>query len=137
MDWITDKIAIGNYLDAKNVELISKEKIASILSLDGTLLGVAAKELGVKRIEVRKLQDNADNHPDTFLVAVRMLQKMVLDSPPVMVQCHAGRSRSVILVAAFFMISTGMTSEEAIAKVSTKREIGITPGLEKMLSFVG
>src|SRR5580704_14351230 len=118
MDWITDKIAIGNYLDAKDSELISKEKIASILSLDGGLLGMKPQELGVRRIETNKLEDNSKNHPETFLAAVRLLQKMVLDSSPVMVQCHAGRSRSVIVVAGFLMASSGITAKEAIAKVA-------------------
>jgi len=34
MDWITDEIAIGNYLDALDVGMIRREGIASALSLD-------------------------------------------------------------------------------------------------------
>ena len=35
MDWITDQIAIGNYLDAQDLELLRREGIAPILCLDG------------------------------------------------------------------------------------------------------
>src|SRR5262245_18903366 len=106
MDWITDKIAIGNYLDARNVQLISDEKISSILCLDGELAGIKPKDLGVRRIEIKRLQDNSGNHPDAFITTVKVLQNMVLTASPVMVQCHAGRSRSVIVVAGFLMAST-------------------------------
>jgi hypothetical protein len=33
MDWITDEIAIGDWRDAQNAELLSQESIWSILSL--------------------------------------------------------------------------------------------------------
>jgi hypothetical protein len=136
MDWITDHIAIGNYLDVRDKELIAKEKFASVLSLDGSLLGVKPENLGVRKIESKKLEDNSGNSREDFLGAVRTLQKLVFDVPPVLVQCHAGKSRSVIVVAGFFMSSSGISAKEAIAKVAAKREIGITPGVEKLLSFI-
>jgi len=136
VDWITDNIAIGNYLDARNEELLSTQKIASILSLDGGLAGIEPKKLGVRRIEIRKLHDGAENHPEAFLSTLRVLHKLVLESPPVMVQCHAGRSRSIILVAGFLMMTHGLTSKQAIEQVASKREIGITPGIEKLLDYI-
>ncbi|EEF60449.1 dual specificity protein phosphatase family protein [Pedosphaera parvula] len=136
MDWITDKIAIGNSLDAKNVELLKKEGVKSILSLDGTPAGIEPKELGVKRIVIRKLQDGLQNQPAEFLDAVNELKRLVVETGPVLVQCRAGRSRSVILVAAYFMRSLGISAREAIAKVAAKRKPGITPGIEKLLDHV-
>lgn len=37
VDWITPEIAIGNYVDAKDKDLLRREKFRSALSLDGTL----------------------------------------------------------------------------------------------------
>lgn len=36
MDWITDRIAIGNYLDAQDRTLLQAEGVRAVLSLDGT-----------------------------------------------------------------------------------------------------
>ena len=45
VDWITDKIAIGNYIEAADVELLRQKKFASALSLDGSLHGKAPADL--------------------------------------------------------------------------------------------
>ena len=37
MDWITDEIAVGNYLEALDIELLQRDRFALALSLDGTL----------------------------------------------------------------------------------------------------
>jgi hypothetical protein len=36
MDWITDRVAVGNYLEAQDADLLRKESIASVLCLDRT-----------------------------------------------------------------------------------------------------
>jgi protein-tyrosine phosphatase len=136
MDWITNKIAIGNYLDAKDVELLKREGVKSILSLDGTPAVIEPKELGVRKIVIRRLQDGAETPRSEFLETVNQLRSLVTENGPVLVQCRAGRSRSVVLVAAYFMTSLGISAKEAIARVAAKRKIGITPGTEKLLNHV-
>jgi len=37
VDWIESDIAIGNFVEAKDTELLQKASISSALSLDGTL----------------------------------------------------------------------------------------------------
>lgn len=61
MNWITEQIAIGNYLDAQDVNLLRREGIVSILSLDGTLAGRVPPDLGVQKISVVKLIDGPGN----------------------------------------------------------------------------
>lgn len=61
------------------------------------------------------------------------LARMARTLSPVLVQCHAGRSRSVITVAGYLMLSQKLEAEEAIALVASKRESNITPGLEAIL----
>jgi hypothetical protein len=133
MNWITDQIAIGNYLDAQDVELLRREGIASILSLDGSLAGRVPSDLGVRKIAVVKLQDGPGNDRDTFFRAVDTLCRLVGASPPVLVQCHAGRSRSAVVVAGHFIKTRGIQPDEALRLVAAKRELQVMPGLDSML----
>jgi hypothetical protein len=70
MNWITDTIAIGNYLDAQDKELLQREGILSVLSLDGSLMGRSPEEVGVKRVVALKFQDGPGNDPALFLRTV-------------------------------------------------------------------
>lgn len=133
MDWITENIAIGNYLEALDVELIRREKFASALSLDATLHAKRTSEFGLQRIEVVKLDDGPGNDPRLFRLAVSHLADLVEAAPPVLVQCHAGRSRSAIVVAGYLMQSQGLSPEESLKLVAAKREIAVTAGLESLL----
>ncbi len=133
MDWITDSIAIGNYLEAVDVELIRREKLVSALSLDATLHAKRASEFGLQRIEVVKLDDGPGNDPRLFRLAVSHLADLVQSCPPVLVQCHAGRSRSTIVVAGYLMQTHGLSPEESLKLVAAKREIAVTAGLESLL----
>ena len=38
MNWITDELAIGTYLEAQDAELLKQHAFRSVLSLDGSLL---------------------------------------------------------------------------------------------------
>jgi protein-tyrosine phosphatase len=64
---------------------------------------------------------------------VDTLEELVRSAPPVLVQCHAGRSRSAIVVAAFLMRRLKIDAPAALARVAARRDIAITPGLEQLL----
>jgi protein-tyrosine phosphatase len=136
MTWITDTIAIGNYLEAQDVELRRQEGIASILCLDGAMDGQNAEILGVNAVEVFRLIDGPGNDRRTFRLAVEDLVRLAQQSPPVLVQCHAGRSRSVSVVAGYLMKTEGITAADALARVAAKREIAVAPALERMLDYL-
>jgi protein-tyrosine phosphatase len=133
MDWITAEIAIGNYIDALDVDLLRRERLRSALSLDGTLYAKRAEDIGLQRIEVVRLEDEPGNDPRLFRLAVEYLGEMVTDLPPVLVQCHAGRSRSAVVVAGHLMLARGITSDEALELIYAKRAIAITAGVERLL----
>ncbi len=133
MDWIEESIAIGNFQEAKDPEILQGAKIASALSLDGTLSGVKPESLGLKRIEVVRLEDGPGNDLRLFNMAIVALSDLVRVAPPVLVQCHAGRSRSAVVVAAYLMKTFGLELQAALARVASRREIVITPGLEQLL----
>ena len=61
------------------------------------------------------------------------LSELVNATPPVLVQCHAGRSRSAVVVAGYLVTARGIDPEEALNFVALKRQIAVTPGLERLL----
>ena len=136
MDWITEQIAIGNYLDALDVELLRSSGLTSVLSLDGTLHGKEPADCGLRRIEIVMLEDAPGNEPHRFRLAVQRLADLVNESSPVLVQCHAGRSRSAVVVAGYLVKVCGMNSEEALAFVAAKREIAVSSGVERLLDYL-
>ncbi|MEZ6196757.1 MAG: dual specificity protein phosphatase [Planctomycetota bacterium] len=104
MDWITETIAIGNHRDARDEALIAREGLRSALSLDGSLIETRAGAPGAfETIECFRLIDGPGNDSGLFLRALNAFEYLVRRHPPVLVQCHAGRSRSVVLVAALLM----------------------------------
>ena len=64
---------------------------------------MSADALGVQRIEVVELIDGRGNRPETFLRAVDLLKKLKTKHSPVLVHCHAGKSRSAAVVCKFFI----------------------------------
>lgn len=137
MDWVTDQIAIGNYLEAQDAALLKAQGIRSALSLDGVLRGTDPKSLGLDDIEVVPLDDGPGNDERTFLRAVSALGRLAREAPPVLVQCHAGRSRSVVVVAGHLVRSLKIEPDEALARVAAKRETAITAGLLPLLDLLG
>src|SRR5262245_44035487 len=135
MDSITDKLWIGNHLDAKDCTALKSAGIRSILCLDGCIADMKAEELGVERIEVVELIDGSGNPPEKFLRAVRLLRDLVAQHAPVLVHCHAGQSRSAAVVCKFFMQEQGDSLAEAMRRITCKRRVAITAGLQEALDF--
>lgn len=133
MDWITDTIAIGNYLDAEDTDLRLASGIRSMICLNGKLRGIAPETLQLDALENHDLKDGPGNNPDIFKRAVESISRFSKRHPKLLVQCHAGRSRSVIAVAAHLMKTEKMSSEEALAFVSARREVALTAGIEQLL----
>jgi len=136
MDWITDHIAIGNFLEAQDTDLLQKHSIRSILGLIRTLQSSDATRLGLQRIEVVPLQDGPGNEPRTFLRAIELLEELVVQASPVLVHCHAGRSRSVVVVAGYLMKSMRIDADEALKMVTVKRESYVIPEMARLLDWV-
>lgn len=135
MNWVTDTIAIGNLRDVKNTDLLKEHGIVGVLGLIDALKDTEPEELGVEEIEVVPLIDGAGNVPDHFFLALRRLEELVAYASPVLVHCHAGRSRSVIVVAAYLMKHEHLSATEAIQLIASKREIYLTPGIRELLSL--
>ena len=127
MDWITDHIAIGNFIDAKNA---SKNEIDAILCVKPEC---CSEDNSIIDVMCLPLVDGAGNDRRYFNDAVDFIDDVVSSGERILVHCHAGRSRSVCMVARYFMVKKGMTSHQAIEKIEAKREIYLSPGIEEIL----
>ena len=137
MDWITDTIAIGNYREAQDGELLRRQGIVSVLSLDGTLQARHAGELGLKEVDAVLLEDGLGTDLRLFRWAVRALARLEREAAPVLVHCTAGRSRAPSVVAGHLMQSLGIDADEALARVAARREIAVAPALQRLLDLLG
>jgi hypothetical protein len=133
VDWITDEIALGDWRDANDADLLRRECVWSMLSLIGMFVGRSAESLGVQRVEFFPLQDGPGDDPARFARAVKLLARLVVEGPPVFVHCRAGRSRSAAVVAAYLMQSRGLSAEEAVALVASRRAIGLNPEMAALV----
>jgi dual specificity phosphatase 12 len=137
VDWITDEVAIGNYLEALDAALLKHQGFRSVLSLDGTLTEQHAAQFGLSEVVSYRLIDGPGNDLRVFRLAIEDLKRLAASHSPVLVQCHAGRSRSAVVVAAHLMEAYGLNPDQAIALVASKREINVTSALVDLLHKVG
>jgi protein-tyrosine phosphatase len=133
MDWITDQVAIGNYLEAQDAALLKQHAFRSVLSLDGTLTAKQAAEFGLAEVASHRLIDGAGNDLRVLRFAIEDLRRLAETQAPVLVQCHAGRSRSAVVVAGYLIGISGIEPEEAVAAVAAKREINVASALIELL----
>ena len=133
---ITDQIFIGNYRVARDKALLSDLRIRSIFCLDGSLTGIDKASLGVEKIEVMNLKDGPGNSSRLFKTGVELLLKLAEEHSPVLVQCHAGRSRSAAIVTGYLM-KRGLPADEALRLIAEKRSISISPALLDLLRTIG
>lgn len=127
MDWITEQIAIGNFVDAKSLRAGDVDAVLCLIdnccSIDETKFDV----------EVIPLVDASGNDRRLFDHCVDFIHDVVTSGDRILVHCHAGRSRSVCITARYFMLKQGLTSHQAIALIEGKREIYLSPGIEEIL----
>jgi hypothetical protein len=137
MNWITDEIAIGDWRDAQDSELLNRECIWSVLSLIGLLAGRTPAALGVERLEVFPLHDGPGDNPQRFAQAVELLTRLVAEGPPVFVHCRAGRSRSPAVVAGYLIRSRGISAKAALALIAARRDIGLNAEMADLVRQFG
>jgi protein-tyrosine phosphatase len=127
LNWITDQIAIGNVNDA----LAPDPAVDFILCLKP---GCCADRADFDAVCI-PLVDGAGNNQTLIRQALSELNQAVADGLKVLVHCHAGRSRSVSVVARYLMESMGITAEEALALIQQKRGIYLSQGIEEIFNL--
>ena len=123
MDWITDYIAIGNFVDAERPD----PTIGHILCLKPDCCK-GRTDVDVTCIPI---VDGAGNNPYSYRRAVDDIKQWASAKKKVLVHCHAGKSRSVVVVARYLMETRDISRDEAIEIIARKREIYLSEGIEE------
>lgn len=121
MTFITDTIAIGNCVDAEDQTALQAAGIRSILCLNGQLAGRTPQHCGVEALSSFNFVDGAGNDPGLFGRAVRLVGQYARQKPSLLVHCQAGKSRSVMVVAAHLARQNGWDLRKALDFIHAKR----------------
>ena len=128
MDSITDQIAIGNFKDAA----APSHEVDHILCLIEDCC--EDRDQAVTNVP---LIDGPGNDEDDVKKAVGALRDAVTAGEKILVHCHAGRSRSVCIVAAHLVLEQGMSRVEAFAAIRARRDVQMAPGVMEILDLAG
>jgi len=109
MNWIDESIAVGNIVDANNVQLLEKEDIEFIIDARTLFLGVPSNPLQQKP-RVDKILKAAD-----LLIALANLDAQVL------IHCLWGVDRTPFLAMVYVSKKYDMPYKEAYEFVKLKR----------------
>jgi protein-tyrosine phosphatase len=133
VDWISRNIAIGDYTDAWDADVLRTKGVASILGLVETLQGKSPRELGLERLEIVPLYEGPTADLSHFREAVEALAHLVEEAPPVLVHCGGGWNRSPAVVAGYLMGALGLSAEEALERIGSYRTIRLLPEMREVL----
>lgn len=133
MDWITEAIAIGNRIEAHDPAHREQTGICSLISLDGSMTDDRVLAVGYSDWSCISMVDGPGNDLVLFRKIVQALIDMVDGSPPVLVHCQAGRSRSVTVVAGYLVKTRGWSVQAAYEYIANKRETAVQEGLPDLL----
>ena len=123
MDWVSEQIAIGGFVDALAV---TPGQVDAVLCLKERCCDESNKSLDVFCVP---LKDGPGNRLDLVMLAVEFIDSTVKSGHRILVHCHAGRSRSVCIVAKYLCLYKFQSPDQAIARIGRVRDINLTPGL--------
>lgn len=129
MDWVTENIAIGNFLDARSS---LTGQVDAVLCLNENCCDEADSHIDLLCVP---MVDGPGNNPKAIDQAVDFIDAVVSSDGKILVHCHAGRSRSVCVVARYLMAAHRMTRHQALEAIARKREIFLSPGIEEILEI--
>lgn len=117
MDWITDRIAIGNIEDAMDADGLQAAGITAVLGLNG--FPHAPKNSRFRWV-ILTLIDGPGNSIEEVRTAVLTLRDLCR-SEKVMVHCAEGLSRSAFVVACYLSEQHSTSLDAAVAKIQQGR----------------
>lgn len=125
MDWITNQIAIGNFSDANELPA----DIDAVLCLKH---GCCDDRDDVDAVCI-PLADGAGNNRVAVREGITYIHEVIVSGRRILVHCHAGRSRSAVMVARYLMEYQRVTAGDALALITAQREIYLSDGIDELL----
>lgn len=116
---ITPMIYIGNSFDAATA---TSEQVEASLNV-----AIDLDITNTNKIKLYKvgMVDGPGNDPGVFIAAILCLDGMLRKYNKILVHCHEGKSRSVIVVSTYLSISTGIDFDVILKDVMKKREVDV------------
>lgn len=137
MDWITDRIAIGNWEDATRELSLQDPTVDAILNVALELdlnYGGPTTGMSIPYYKIG-LKDGPGNSYMLIDACVQVLSTLVAQNNRVLVCCYMGLSRSPVVVVKYLSTERYLTNEEtrtweeAYRHVQSKRDIHPHPAL--------
>ena len=130
MDWVTDRIAIGNIEDAMDAEGLRAAGVSAVLCLNGFPRSLGGQGFAWTNIT---LIDGPGNSVADVREAINSLQRLASEHL-VLVHCAEGVSRSAFVVACYLAEVRSIAIEEAVEEVRRyRRKAQIDVGLLAMI----
>lgn len=128
---VPQRLYLSNYQDA----------IAAAAADDSLFVINCTKDLPTVKTKygTRLYVDDSPASVDTMTENLPLMVKYIEDAPPstkVLVHCFAGQQRSAIVVAAYLMKTMGLSAQEAIDYVKSKKPDAFAGGVHFMESLV-
>jgi len=128
LDFITDRIAIGNRHEAIDVEMLQENGITAVLNVAYDLdLRLPSLDSSPHRFEIEYhkvgLIDGFGNEATTLAAAVYMFAQILNRHKKVFVHCHAGISRSTTVVSLYLAETERISFNDALEIVQTQRPV--------------
>ena len=127
MDWVNKHIAIGNFADVQD---LSAGSVDAVLCLKANCCDETDERFDVLCVP---LDDGPGNSSRWIEHAVNFININVSGGRRILVHCHAGRSRSVYVVARYLCLYGYLSFEQALACIARVRSVHLTPGIEELL----
>ncbi|MDO8532872.1 MAG: dual specificity protein phosphatase [Dehalococcoidia bacterium] len=119
MNWINERLAVGEINDAMNHEELKRQGIAGVLGLNDFPTFIPGMGFDWHRVQ---LHDGPGNKPADLARALDVLDDL-LDRHRTLLHCASGVSRAPFVAAAYLATKEGLTLDEALAAVTRKRPI--------------
>lgn len=128
--YILDNVAIGNSQDSNSVKNGQFDAILNVaIDLD-------IKDEFKWRHKIGLL-DGPGNHPDMMIAAVLVLHALVNSGKRVLVHCHAGKSRSVMITSLYVSIAKNLDFDTVLKQVMAQRGVDVyQPALYELAKIV-
>jgi len=128
LDFVNERIAIGNRHDATNTDMLMENGITAVLNVAYDL-DISHFEDGVPahrfEVEYHKagMIDGPGNKATTLAAAVYMLVQLMERHDKIFVHCHAGASRAPTVVSTYLAYAQGVSFDETLEAVQAKRTV--------------
>jgi len=121
MNEITENVWVGGL---NSPELVASQKFGVVLDLtenDDSLYGDTLKARNIEYVNI-KIPDRYGASPEVLSQITALIDQKVSEGKKVLVHCNLGRGRSALVVAAY-LISQGLSPEDALKKIKEKRSV--------------